>query len=51
MDAVIGLKPDKSKHEFYLDVVPEFGFPMAMRPRFQLNAAIFKFTNWPATSK
>jgi hypothetical protein len=31
--------------------VPEFGFPLAMRPRFQLNAAIFKFDKWEPTSR
>jgi len=34
------LHPDKEKHQFYIDVVPEFGFPLAIRPRFQLNAII-----------
>jgi hypothetical protein len=41
-NAVIGLKPDKEKHQFYIDVVPEFGFPLAIRPRFQLNVVIGK---------
>ena len=39
-DVVVGLKPNKEKHQFYVDVVPEFGFPLAIRPRFQLNAVI-----------
>ena len=30
------------KHLFYVDVVPQFGFPLAIRPRFQLNAIIRK---------
>lgn len=34
------MHPDKEKHQFYIDVVPEFGFPLAIRPRFQLNAII-----------
>ena len=38
--AVSGLSPDKEKHQFYVDVVPEFGFPLAIRPRFQLNIII-----------
>ena len=38
--AVEGLSPDKEKHQFYVDVLPEFGFPLAIRPRFQLNAII-----------
>ena len=42
-DAVLGLKPDKEKHEFFMDVVPEFGIPLAIRPRFQLNAIIGKY--------
>jgi len=39
-DAVVGLKPDKEKHQFYIDIAPKFGFPLAIRPRFQLNAII-----------
>ena len=35
-----GLKPDKEKHEFYVDISPKFGFPLAIRPKFQLNAII-----------
>ena len=35
-----GLHPEKEKHEFYMDVVPQFGFPLAIRPRFQLNIVI-----------
>ena len=38
--AVEGLSPDKEKHQFYVDVAPDFGFPLAIRPRFQLNAII-----------
>lgn len=40
LEAVDGLKPIKEKHEFFMDVVPEFGFPLAIRPRFQLNIVI-----------
>ena len=29
--AVEGLKPEKEKHQFFMDVVPEFGFPLAIR--------------------
>eukprot|EP00092_Neocalanus_flemingeri_P038999 GFUD01042454.1.p1 GENE.GFUD01042454.1~~GFUD01042454.1.p1 ORF type:complete len:596 (+),score=215.72 GFUD01042454.1:176-1963(+) len=42
LSAVSGLSPDKEKHQFYVDVAPEFGFPLAIRPRFQLNAIIKK---------
>ena len=41
-NAVEGLKPDKDKHQFYVDIAPEFGFPLAIRPRFQLNVVIKK---------
>ena len=37
-----GLSPEKEKHEFYVDILPEFGFPLAIRPRFQLNVVIKK---------
>ena len=40
LDAVEGMKPNKSLHQFYLDIEPTFGFPLAIRPRFQLNAII-----------
>jgi len=40
LSAVSGLSPDKEKHQFYVDVAPEFGFPLAIRPRFQLNVII-----------
>jgi len=36
-EQVDGMKPNKEQHQFYVDVVPEFGFPLAIRPRFQLN--------------
>ena len=39
--AVQGLSPSKEKHEFYMDVVPEFGFPLSIMIRFQLNIIIF----------
>ena len=41
-DAVAGLKPEKEKHQFYVDVLPQFGVSLAFRPRFQLNAIIRK---------
>ena len=40
LNNVEGLKPDKEKHEFYVDISPKFGFPLAIRPKFQLNAII-----------
>jgi len=40
LSSVSGLNPDKEKHQFYVDVAPDFGFPLAIRPRFQLNAII-----------
>jgi len=45
LDAVEGLAPDKERHQFYVDVLPEFGFPLAIRPRFQLNAVIRRDTD------
>ena len=43
-----GLSPSKSKHEFYVDIAPDFGFPLAIRPRFQLNAVINRDPDVPA---
>jgi len=37
---VSGLSPQKDKHQFYVDIAPDFGFPLAIRPRFQLNVVI-----------
>ena len=53
-DAIDGMKPEKEKHEFFMDVVPEFGFPLAIRPRFQLNVVISGMIfelNWLRNSK
>ena len=50
LNAVHGLRPDKSKHEFYMDIVPEFGFPLAIQPKFQLNMIIGRDDNVPAVS-
>jgi hypothetical protein len=33
LQAIIGLRPEKEKHEFFVDVAPEFGFPLAIRYR------------------
>merc|ERR1719350_1370734 len=52
--AVSGLSPNKERHQFYVDVAPDFGFPLAIRPRFQLNAIIKRdpsidiMSNFPA---
>lgn len=51
LDAVEGLSPDKEKHQFYVDISPEFGFPLAFRPRFQLNAIIRRDTDIPLMSE
>ena len=45
LEAVGGLSPTKEKHEFYVDISPQFGFPLAIRPRFQLNAIIRRDTD------
>jgi len=50
-DAVSGMVPVKEKHEFYVDISPEFGFPLAIRPRFQLNAIIKRDPDIPIMSK
>jgi len=51
LNAVEGLSPDKERHEFYVDVSPEFGFPLAIRPRFQLNLVINRDEDIPIMSK
>jgi len=50
-DAVIGMKPDKEKHQMYADIHPKFGFPLAFRPKFQLNAILRRDENIPMISK
>jgi len=45
LNSVEGLKPEKEKHEFYVDIAPKFGFPLAIRPKFQLNAIIERDTD------
>jgi len=46
-ESVRGLSPIKEKHQFYIDVVPEFGFPLAIMAQFQLNLAIFRMDDVP----
>ena len=36
--AVTGLSPSKEKHEFFFDIEPQLGIPLAVRPRLQINA-------------
>ena len=40
LERVEGLNPEKSKHEFYMDVEPQSGRPLAMQNRYQLNVVI-----------
>lgn len=51
LNAVEGLSPDKERHQFYVDLQPEFGFPLAIRPRFQLNLVINRDESIPILSK
>lgn len=50
-DAVIGMEPNKEKHQMYADIHPKFGFPLAFRPKFQLNAILRRDTNIPMISQ
>ena len=50
-DAVIGMKPDKEKHQMFADIHPKFGFPLAFRPKFQLNAILRRDTDIPMISE
>jgi len=50
LKAVHGLTPSKEKHEFYMDIVPEFGFPLAIQPKFQLNLIVGRDSDVPALS-
>jgi scavenger receptor class B protein 1 len=34
VDAIEGMRPVKEKHEFFMDVVPRFGLPLAAQPRY-----------------
>jgi len=51
LNAVEGLSPDKERHQFYVDLSPEFGFPLAIRPRFQLNIVISRDKDIPIMSE
>ena len=42
LDGVEGLKPQKEKHQVYVDVHPKSGIPNAFLTRFQLNGVIRK---------
>merc|ERR1712210_405447 len=50
-DAVMGMKPEKEKHQMFADIHPKFGFPLAFRPKFQLNAILRRDTNIPMISQ
>jgi len=52
-DALEGMNPSKEKHEFYMDVHQKFGFPIAMRPKFQLNMVIGRYIDptWDVIAK
>jgi len=50
-EAVVGMKPDKEKHQFYADIEPTLGVPLAIRPRFQLNAVLRRDPNIPVMSE
>lgn len=39
---VDGLKPDRRKHEFYVDVEPRTGSPVSLNARVQINVAVSK---------
>jgi len=51
LEAVEGLNPDKDRHQFYVDLQPDLGFPLAIRPRFQLNLVISRDEDIPIMSK
>ncbi len=40
VEAVEGMRPSKATHEFFLDIVPRFGVPLAAQPRYQLNVIV-----------
>jgi len=50
-EAVIGMKPEKEKHQMFADIHPKFGFPLAFRPKFQLNAILRRDTDIPMISQ
>ena len=43
----MGMKPEKEKHQMFADIHPKFGFPLAFRPKFQLNAILRRDTDIP----
>jgi len=51
INAVEGLVPDKERHQFYVDLSPELGIPLAIRPRFQLNIVIKRDEDIPMMSQ
>jgi hypothetical protein len=49
LQAIIGLRPEKEKHEFFVDVAPEFGFPLAIR--YRVRNEIVRFRGNPCFAK
>ncbi|KAG1677320.1 Protein croquemort [Nymphon striatum] len=39
-DQVIGMKPDKEKHQFVMDIQPDLGIPANVNGRFQINILV-----------
>lgn len=42
---VTGMSPDPVKHEAYADIVTEFGFPIKVSPKLQLNVVLERDSN------
>lgn len=50
-EAVVGMEPNKTKHQMFVDIHPRFGYPLAFRPKFQLNAVIRRDPDIPLMSQ
>ncbi|KAF2363795.1 CD36 family, partial [Trinorchestia longiramus] len=51
INAVVGLKPEREKHETYLDVDPVTGLSLKAKKRVQINMPLKRYADLPALSK
>jgi len=50
-EALIGLRPDPSRHQFYLDIQPKLGVPMQAKGRVQINIQMTRIPEIPQASR
>jgi len=42
LEDVVGLKPEQSKHQLFMDIQPKLGIPLVAQARSQINIQMYK---------